>query len=207
MNVVRINHRAAASGAGILPFGGMCAAEDADVAVLTVGIKVDRVGETAQICDAVALVIVLIKSVFLFKADAAEFSFVGAHAESRVDTEVALPPEYAVGAWRIAARVLVGLHGADEGTLGDEFPQAEDENSRHYRNSNPKCHFPADDLSLGRVGLVILIIGVRAENKQCYPYGKADRPRDRGTPNKQAKIPILLRNTRHSDHSLQNLKN
>ena len=65
-------------------------ADRADVAVGRVGIGIDGKGKSVQADDVGILVIILIKSRFLFKANAPAFSLIGAKLERGVETKIVI---------------------------------------------------------------------------------------------------------------------
>lgn len=138
-------------------------ADHAKIAVRRGGIQIEGVGQAVKAQNLVALVIVLVKSVFLLEAEPLSLAVGKTNLDGGVGAEVKIKTGGSSSHGGGGGSVAVGKPRlqdfAAECTQGDKFPKAEEEKSQQSGGKDPYNHAPAHHATLGRIGLVVVVVG------------------------------------------------
>ena len=126
--------------------------------------EIDRIGERAKTDQLRALAVVLIRADFLFKAEPLFFA-VGllkdqGGVQSEIVTAVAAAA-YGILRCGIGVRELGEKDRSAAGSACKELMDSEQEKSDHGGDEHPHEHSPAFHSPLGRIGLMVVIVGER----------------------------------------------
>lgn len=142
----------------------------ANVAVCTLGIEIDGIGQTVKVDDPPSLVIIVVKAALLFKTEALFFAVVKKDGERRVQTEIVI----GISRRRRIVGCTVGAgkpcfdNGSRKGAVGKKTPHPKEDKARRGGDQHPEPKPPAHHTAVIGIGLMIGIIGKRA----AKPCGK-----------------------------------
>ncbi len=148
----------------------------ADAPVGFGAVEIERVGQSVKFDDALSLMVVEIKAVFLLETQSFGAPVVQADAQRGVGAKIVVCRcTVGVGGAGVGMGDAGGDHGAHTGAVGQKLPQLEDENAADNGGKHANGKFPPDDAAIIGVGLMIVIIGDHAADDCRAPQGKAEQ--------------------------------
>ena len=156
-----------------------------------------------EVNDPLSFRVVPIRTDLLFKAQSALFLFVGNDGELGLDSLCVGSGLEAIGGvgCGVVVRKSRKMDFSRIGTVCEKGPHTEDEKSRHDREQDEGEELPAKDLSLGWIGLMIVIVEDRAGNEDEHPTCKEETFSQISVKDMTSQILVLHWNFRHTEHS------
>lgn len=153
--------------------------------------------------DPLPIRIIPIRTDLLFKAQTALFLFVGEDNKLGLDSLCVGGGLEAVRGVRcgVIVRKPRKMNGSRIGSIGEKGPHTEEEKARYGSEENQRKQLPTEDLSFGRIGLMVVVIEDCAGNEDDHPTCKEETFSQISEENMSAQIFVLHWNFGHTEHS------